>query len=263
MPAATPRLRAAILGALGTVAVLTLSACGGAGETGSAGTAGAGAVGAKTGAKTDPFGDLSGPEIAKKALAANLAATSMTVYSDSRDGADHTVQTMAMNRDGDCAGTQTINDEGTLTLTTVGSTTYQKLDEKSVREQYKDQSTTDADNAVSVLADKWTKDTPAEAKENADVCDLHALLTSLQGVGSVSTKGALTTVGGQQAITLTENDSDGTAILYVATKGEPYLLKYVEKTKTPTTTSFSGFNEAVPAHVPAAKDMVDESKLAD
>ncbi|QIQ04464.1 hypothetical protein [Streptomyces liangshanensis] len=253
----THSLRRSALGAVCAVAVLTLSACGILdGDT-------SGGKDKPTEDKSAPFAGLSGPEIAKKAVAANLAASSMTVHSDSRADGDHTVFTVAMSRQGDCTGTQTINDGGVLTLTRVGGDSYQMLDEELVRADNKGQPKEEVDNAVKVLADLWTKDSPEEAKQNADFCDLHSLLSSFQGAGSLAQKGPVTTVDGVPAITLTESDTEGTYTMYVATQGKPYLLKYVEKTKKdPGTTAFSDFDKPVPAKAPAKKDMVDVSLLA-
>jgi hypothetical protein len=250
------RIRRGVLGALCAAAVLSLPACSVLNSSDGAESGGTAAE------KSGPFAGLSGPEIAKKAIAANLGASSMTVTSDAEEAGVHTASDVAMNQKGDCTGTQT-TDEGTLTLTMIDSVFYQKLDEKSVRSQNKGESASDTDNAVKVLANLWTKegsDTP-EAKDNADFCDLHALLTSLQGAGALARKGAVTTVNGQEAITLTEKDSKGTYTMYVATTGDPYLLKYVVKDAKPSTLGFSDFNKPVPAKVPADKDMVDTSQL--
>src|SRR5207302_7011194 len=79
--------------------------------------------------------------------------------------------------------------------------------------------------AAQLFQGKWLK-APASAGEFASITsltDLRKLLdTTLTSHGKL-TKGATTTVNGQQAITVTDSEKGG--VLYVATNGKPFPVQ--------------------------------------
>ncbi len=214
--------------------------------------------------KPEPFADLSGPEIVEKAVKATKTATSLRMKGNIEDADGPMTMDMALNTKDECAGKMSVNQEGSLDLIKTGETVYIKFDEKFLRSQSKGEPKAETDAAVAMLANRWmkTKTSEPDAKEFVGVCDLNALLKEFDDVNSVARKGAVTTVDGQEAITLTETDGDATHTLYVATQGEPYLLKIVSTGgDEPGTMSFTDFNKPVPAEAPADKDVVDLAKL--
>ena len=211
-----------------------------------------------------PFADLSGQEIVDKAVKATTGATSLTVKGDVPDGKDTIKLDMALDRRGECAGSMSMNGQGTVDLVKTGRTVYMKYDEAFLRAQGKGEPASETDAVVEMLADRWAKTsaTSSDAKDLASFCDLDSLLADFKDVHSAARKGAETTVDGVPAFTLTENDGKDRYTIYVATQGKPYLLK-IENTsaKTPEVIAFSDYDQPVPAQAPKDKDIVDLDKL--
>ncbi|SCG00227.1 MULTISPECIES: hypothetical protein [unclassified Streptomyces] len=260
-----PRIRRGALAALCTVAILTLPACGATGSDGKDGGKDAkdpdksSSSKSNSGEKPEPFADLSGPEIAEKSFATVRAASSLTLKADVKEGTGTVVTDMALDKKGDCAGTMSMNGEGTATVSKVGATVYMKFDEEMLRAQGEGQPKEETDAVVKMLADRWVKtDAKApDAKDFVGFCALDELLAEFEDGDSIARKGPLTTVDGQQAITLNETDGASDYTMYVATEGKPYLLKIVVKGKDAGTMAFTDFDKPVPAEVPADKDIVD------
>ncbi|MEU3184337.1 hypothetical protein ABZ707_09000 [Streptomyces sp. NPDC006923] len=257
---ASPRVRRGVLGALCAVAALTLPACGPLGQD-------AKDPGKPAGSRTDkkpaPFADLSGPEIADKAVKATRGASSLTLKADLRDPEEgHIVFDMALSTKGDCTGTLSMNDEGTVIITKVAKTVYMKYDEEFLRAQGKGEPKADTDAVVKMLANRWVKTdaSSADAKDFTGFCDLDQLLSDYEG-GSLARKGPLSTVNGRPAMSLKEVDAKDTYTIHVATEGEPYLLKIVSTGSDPATMVFSDYNKPVPAKAPTDKDILDLDKL--
>ncbi len=94
------------------------------------------------------------------------------------------------------------------------------------------------------------------------MCDKQALLAAMDSDKSERDgmrRGATTEVDGKDALTLTKQQADGEKLtLYVATEGEPYILKAVsEGGKQPGETLFSDYNEKVEVEQPPAGEVVD------
>ncbi|QXE36492.1 hypothetical protein KQY30_21915 [Streptomyces sp. GMY02] len=266
-----PRFRRGAFAVVCAATVLALAACGPSDAKGSGGsntdsgtgTGSGSGSGQNTAKKAEPFADLSGPEIADKSFAAVRAASSLTLKADTKDAGDHVVTDMALSKKGDCAGTMSLNDEGTVTLSKLGATVYMKYDEELLRAQGKGSPKSETDAVVDMLADRWVKtDTKdPDAKDLVGFCDLDELLSGFEEGDTVARKGPLTTVNGRQAITLTETDGTSDYTVYVATEGEPYLLKVVTTGEDPGTLIFTDYDKPVPAEVPADKDIVDLDSL--
>ncbi|MEV2251168.1 hypothetical protein AB0I94_11395 [Streptomyces sp. NPDC050147] len=211
-----------------------------------------------------PFPGLSGPDIVDKAVKATTGASSLTVKGSVPDEAGDIELDMAFDTKGQCAGTMGMGGEGSLDLITTARTVYMKYDEKFLRAQGKGEPAADTQAAVDTLADRWVKTsaTDADAKDIASFCDLDVLLAPFKDVNSAARRGKTTTLDGTPALTLTESDGKDRYTLYVATEGEPYLLKVVNETaKTPDSLAFGDFDKPVDAKPPAG-DVVDIDKLA-
>ncbi|MFF3752936.1 hypothetical protein ACFYYH_21125 [Streptomyces sp. NPDC002018] len=262
-----PRIRRGALAALCTVAVLALPACGPTGSDGKdpGSTSGGSASGKsdRPSGKPQPFADLSGPEIVDKSFAATRGASSLRLKADTKEGKETVVFDMALNTKGDCAGTMSMNGEGSATVSKLGPTVYMRFDEAMLRAQGKGQPKGETDAVVKMLAGRWVKTdaTAPDAKDFVGFCDLDQLVAEFEDGDTVARKGPLTTVDGQQAITLTESDSESDYTMYVATEGKPYLLKVVSRGKDTGTMIFTDYNKPVPAEAPADKDIVDLDEL--
>lgn len=211
-----------------------------------------------------PFAGLTGGEIADKAVKATSGADSLRMKGEIQDeSAGGTVRMdMAMNRKGECAGTMSMGGEGQAELIKVGDTLYMKYDEAFLRAQSKDSSEEEADMVVDMLAGKWTKTsaTSADSQDMASFCDLDTVLADFEDVNSDATRGKTAEVDGTPAIVLNEKDGKDSYTLYVATKGEPYLLRVVSKSaKEPGDLVFTDFDKPVPAKAPGGK-VIDMDK---
>ncbi|MEU9981996.1 hypothetical protein [Streptomyces sp. NPDC050856] len=244
------RFQRPALAALCTAAVLGLTACGPFGGDAT---------------ETGPFAGLSGAQIANKAVKATKSASSLTFDADLQMPEGRVKAFMAVDTKGQCAGTLSVGSTGTVELIRTGGDAYMRFDEALLREQSKGSSAEETSAVLKTLKGRWTKAdaTDPEAKEGMEMCDLDQVLGELRTGINTAKRGEVTTVGGRKALTLTEKDGAATYKIYVATEGEPYLLKVEQKGgKEPGTISFSAYNKPVPAKKPAAKDIVDLDKLA-
>ncbi|MET9380006.1 hypothetical protein ABZY09_02700 [Streptomyces sp. NPDC002928] len=206
----------------------------------------------------DPFAGLTGGEIADRALKATTGASSLRMKGDiADDESDGTIRIdMALNKQSECAGTMSMGGQGNADLIKTGDTVYMKYDEAFLRAQSEGESKSDTDAAVALLAGKWTKMAAKgqDAKDIAGFCDLDSVLGGAEDVNSDATRGQTTTVDGTPAIVLHEKDGKDRYTLYVATEGEPYLLRIDSTTaKDPGTLTFSDYDKPVPAQKPTGE----------
>ncbi|QGV80227.1 hypothetical protein [Streptomyces ficellus] len=253
MSATTRRaLKVSLVAALCTSAALGLSACG------PTGTAGAKAE------EKGPFPGLSGQQIANKAIKATKSATSLTLDADLTTEDGRTKTFLALDTKGQCAGTVTLGATGTMEILRTGGLAYLRFDEAFLRDQNEGSSPEETEAVLTMLKGRWVKtdiDDP-EAKDSLGMCELNTLLSEFETGRNAAERGEETTVNGKKALTLTEKDGATTYKIYVATEGEPYLLKVdVKGGDEPGTMSFLDYGKPVPAKKPAEKDIVDLDAL--
>ncbi|NNN37079.1 hypothetical protein HLK59_43400 [Streptomyces sp. S3(2020)] len=210
------------------------------------------------GTAKEPFAGLTGGEIADRAVEATTGASSLRMKGDvPDDGSGGTIEIdMALNKQGECAGTMSVGGQGKADLIKVGDTVYMKYDEAFLRAQSKGEKKSDVDAAVALLAGKWTKMSAKgeDAKDIAGFCDLDTVLGDADDVDSDALRGKTTTVDGTPAIVLQERDGKERYTLYVATEGKPYLLRVDSASASdPGTLTFSEYDEPVPARKPAGE----------
>ncbi|MFC8505832.1 hypothetical protein ACFU3J_10870 [Streptomyces sp. NPDC057411] len=232
---------------------------------------GATACGPFSGDKADaakpagPFGDLTGPQIANKAIGATKSADSLTldVALKTTDGPIKAY--LKTDVRGRCAGTMTVGATGTAELVKPDDkSVYLRFDEAFLKEQAKGESAEVQAAVLKELKGRWMKTDAKDpdAKDSLELCDLKSLLGQFQQGANLAVKGKETTVGGKKALMLTQAFDDEKTTLYVATEGKPYLLKIVTAGgKEPGTISFSDYDKPVEAKAPPAKDVVDEKQL--
>lgn len=262
-------MRRTALAALCLTAVATMAVTGCQGDDKSEGKAkdkpGAGQSD-KAGSSSKPkeaFAGLTGGEIVDRAVKATSGADSFRIKGDIPDeeSGGTISMDMALNRKGDCAGHLSMDGEGRADLIKNGDTVYMKYDEAFLRGQSEGESKAEADAAVAMLAGKWTKMSAkgADAEDLAGFCDLNTILGDATDGESDATRGKTTTVDGTPAITLYEKDGNEKAgkesfTIYVATEGEPYVLKLVSTTPSdPGSLSFSDYDKPVPTDKPTGE----------
>ncbi len=113
--------------------------------------------------------------------------------------------------------------------------------------------------AVQLLAGKWLKAsaTTGEFASFGSLADMRKLIdTTLTGHGAL-TKGAISTVNGQQAIAITDTTKHGT--LYVASTGKPYPIQISKDGAEAGKISFDRWNQ--PVTISAPTNSIDLSEL--
>ncbi|MFF9901175.1 hypothetical protein [Streptomyces longispororuber] len=248
-------------------AAVTLTACGDGGDdSGNKGGKKAGPKASAT-AKKEPFADLSGPQIIDRALKATTGASSLRMKgSMASDGGPGSID-LALDTKGQCVGSIGTQGEGSIDLIGKGDTVYMRYDAAFLRSEMKGEPKAEVDGAIEMMADRWAKTTTkgSEKKEFAEFCDLKTVLADFEDTGSVARKGKPATVDGVPALTLHETDGKDRATLYVATEGEPYLLKTVNEPgtgKKPDTLVLTDFDKPVKA-TPPQGDVLDLDELQD
>ncbi|MFB6618579.1 hypothetical protein ACFCV9_30900 [Streptomyces sp. NPDC056367] len=211
-------------------------------------------------ADSGPFPGKTGSQVANDSVTALRGTQSLTVSGNVWDAGKQMQLNMAVSKSGDCKGTISSQD-GSFELIRNAQFVYIKADEPFYRAQMKDLPKEQADAAVKQLAGHWLKSKASDedSKELSALCDLDELLKEFDNSQGAQ-KGKVTTLGGQEALTITTKTTDGTETLLVATKGEPYLLKASNTGKEPSDVSFRGFNEPVKADAPTGKDVIDADK---
>ncbi|NBM20995.1 hypothetical protein [Streptomyces sp. GC420] len=259
-------IRRGALATLCTVAVLGLSACTelsigtGAKKTGGPSASRAAGDDTASPAAEEPFADLSGPEVVNRAITATKGASSLSLDLDLASADGPMKARFDTSRAGQCKGGMNMGGSGTVDVIKTNQDVYMRYDETFLREQAAGDSTEETDAVVDMLAGRWVRtdaDEP-DAQEALEVCDLDKLLAGFEEGDNLARKGEVTEIRGREALTLTETDGAETYTVYVATEGEPYILKIVQEGgEEPGTIEFSQFNDPVRAEPPADEDIVD------
>ncbi|WP_411082568.1 hypothetical protein [Streptomyces sp. cmx-18-6] len=211
-------------------------------------------------AESGPFADLSGAEVANKALTATKKAKSLRVSLDMTTEDGPVKADFSSNTSGECTGTLSMGAGGSVDIIKTGDVVYTKLDEALLRQEAKGEPKEEVDAVVKMLAGRWmeSKASEPDTKDMIEFCDVKGLLKDLEANDSEASKAGETKIGGKAALRLTEKDGKETHTLVVAAEGDPYILRLASKGgKEPMTMDLSEFNEPVSAKKPAAKDIVD------
>ncbi|SBT94770.1 hypothetical protein GA0115233_11024 [Streptomyces sp. DI166] len=212
----------------------------------------------QSGTSKEPFAGLTGGEIAERAVDATYEADSFRMTGDIPDeeSGGTIALDMALDRKGNCAGNLSIGGEGRADLIKSGDTIYMKYDEDFLRAQSEGEPKDETDAVVDMLAGKWTKMSAKgpDAEEFTDFCDISTVLGDAEDTRSDATRGKTTDVDGTPAITLHEKGGKENYTLYVATEGEPYVLKLVSDTPSDKgSLTFSDYDKPVPSDKPSGE----------
>ncbi|MEK8142568.1 hypothetical protein NKH18_10270 [Streptomyces sp. M10(2022)] len=144
---------------------------------------------------------------------------------------------------------------GTLEQIRIGKTDYVRPDKDYLE-------TWSGNDLGTARRDTWAKVPVARSKPGDG---LSQCTWPFESFGTV-TKGKATRISGREALGLKVTDpadKEGKYTFYVATEGEPHLLKAVyQGGKQVTTTSFSDFDEPLAIRPPAAATVLDMSDVA-
>jgi hypothetical protein len=254
--------------AVTTVAVMCLAlggvaACGS--DDGGGTAAGPGQkVGGAAQSKSNGVEKLTADQIIDKAKTALQAAPSVRLVADS----DSTKMNLAVNKDGDCAGTVSPDGTGSANIIKQGDDVYMKANDAF----WKTVSPSEADTIETVIGDRYVKASASDPDFGfgAETCDLSDLSGELSHgtkgeTDDKMTKGAVTTVEGVRVIELTGKDEDGSdEQIYVSTVGPAYPIKFAgTEDGKPVSLTFKDYGKPVTTAVPSADDVLDASKLKD
>lgn len=234
---------------LGAV-TLGASVLAGCGEDGGGGSAGSDEKGAFAGKSAD--------EIAAAAVKATRDAESVHITAAGQQQGQQMKLDFSVDNKDNCTGTLA-GPEAEADVLQVGDAVYLRGEKEFWENILKAQGAA-SDKAVDKLAGKWVKSDPDEAGTEG-MCDKQAVVAALDSDKSEREgmkKGEETDVNGESALTLTKKADNGEEFtLYVATEGEPYILKAVSKGgKNPSETTLTDYNKKVDAEEPPADEVV-------
>jgi hypothetical protein len=202
-----PILRTVFVAGLAAV----LGACGGGGSTVSGQPAASGGAATTSAAAKAALDGLTADQIAKKAIARLSTTSSVRITGAVSDSGDKITldETEVIGKG--CDGSFGLGTKGSFKIRIIGAATWMNPD----RTFWKAQGLTDA-AALTALSGKWIKLSPkSDLSALAKLCTMSALLgDKLTTTGDMGlTKGATTTIGGRQALTL--KDTGSSDALYV------------------------------------------------
>ncbi|MFI7350873.1 hypothetical protein ACIBSR_32035 [Streptomyces sp. NPDC049936] len=216
--------------------------------------------GGGSGDGSKPFEGQSADSVAAKAVEATREAKSMHVKGDTRQEGGSTVTIdVSVDRAKNCEGTIGAGDtEAEVRYT--GSTLYLRGDRQYWENALKQQPD-EAREMVPKLSDKWVR-MPGNDATTAGVCDKQGFVAAMDQDKSQRQgmrRGETSEVNGEEALKLTkEGDGGETLAMYVATEGEPYILRTTtEGGENPGSVTFSDYGEPVAPEQPPAGETVD------
>ncbi|WP_405661153.1 hypothetical protein OG379_09515 [Streptomyces sp. NBC_01166] len=185
--------------------------------------------------------------------------SSLTIEITNEVGDDTVTWQMTTDLKNRCQVKNTFSRSGTLEQIRIGETDYVRPDKAYLE-------TWSGNDLGTARPGKWAKVPVAESKPGGG---LSQCTRPFESFGTV-TKGESTRIDGRKALGLKvtdPSDKGGKYTFYVATEGEPHLLKAVYKGgeggKQLTTTSFSHFDEPLDIRPPASAQVLDMSESKD
>jgi hypothetical protein len=253
-----------------TTAAVVLTGCGGKKDAASspasapADTATA-TTPAKAKAAAGPLDGLTAQQISGRTVADMNALTSVHVVGQEMDGDTPAHVDVTVATSGKCLATV---GEGGGDMKVISTTeyTYMKGDSTFWKAQGKD-----GVALGTALHGRWLKK-PGKAASDPDLkefCDLKTFMAGFTADdGAPLTKGTAVKLGGQRVIPLTQHDSDGDLVVYVADTAKPYAVKLTEPgakgpgTDGSGTITFSAFDKPLHVYAPPQGQTVTESALS-
>lgn len=214
---------------------------------------------------TDRFAGLTADQIADKALDTTKAVDSIKAKGTDASDKEPMAFDLAISERGNCDGTIT-SAGATAALRKVAPTMYMKGDKQFWQQMGKDEASSPKEAAAvaELLQGRWVKVSAADAKEEGmdALCDADLLLEPADSAKVGLTRGPDTTLDGAKAAVLTKKTGGEETTFYVATEGEPYLLKFTSTGgKEPQSVQFSAFNTPITITAPPADQIIDPAKL--
>ncbi|MEU5658305.1 hypothetical protein ABZ802_22190 [Streptomyces sp. NPDC047737] len=176
--------------------------------------------------------------------------SSLTIEISNTVGDDRVTWRMTTDLKSRCQVRNTFSRSGTLEQIRIGETDYVRPD-KAYLEAWSGNDLGDAEPGV------WAKVSVSRSQPGDGLSQCTRPFESF----GTATKGEATRIEGREALGLNVTDpadKEGKYSFYVATEGEPHLLKAVYRSgKQVTTTSFSDFDEPLDIRPPASADVLE------
>lgn len=234
--------------AAASVTCLAVTACGSSGGGGAASPSPASTA-------ADPLAGLTGDQIVAKAVADLKAVPSFTMTGTVTDSSGTYSVNLSFKKSAGCEGTVAQPGKGSFAMVVIGTTAWVKPDNAF----WKANAGGQADAAIALLAGRYLKGSTSNANVAAltKLCDVNSLASSLTEATDV-TKGAVTSIGAQRVMPLTDKAKGGT--LYVTDSAAPRIVELVNS--RPGSKGKLTFNyRPVTLTPPPPSQTVDGSKL--
>jgi hypothetical protein len=206
--------------------------------------------------------DLPAKEIAEKAIEASRNADSFRINAKGvSDVGDYRID-VSVGKQGDCRGTDETDDRSAQFIK-IGDTTYIRGNEAfwSNYALWWDSDEQSEQRMAETMQDRWLKaPAGADALGLAEWCDVDYWHEGVKTGGLEKTGTA--EVDGQAAITLTNEQTGVTDRYYVATEGQPYVLKATSSGGDwPFESTVKDYNKPIDVKAPPADDVIDLNRL--
>ena len=252
-------VRMAVVAAAG-LSCLTVAACGAStnsNNSGATGTSTASSASTAAGASSmaDPLANLSGTEVATKAIANTRAASSVKMTGTLTESGVTYDLNLGIKQGHRCSGTIGERGKGSFKLIVIGKTVYFNPDDLF----WKTFAGPAASAAIALVNGRYIQSSTSKSElaSFASMCDISQLLGP--ATATKVTKGPVTTLGGTRVLRLT--DSEGAA-MYVTDTSEPVVVE-LTKTNGGAGTGKVDFAVGAPVTVtaPPTSQVIDGSKI--
>jgi hypothetical protein len=205
-------------------------------------------------ASPDPLAGLTAGQIDERAIADLNAATSVR-YAGTVTGLGRTVTVaMTLVRGQGCQGSMNWHGKGSLQVVHNGKSVWLLPNDL----YYKSKGINSS--VLSLISGKWLRlRKTSYLSDVSSFCSLSTVVSELSGQYAKMTKGTVTTVGGQRAVTIHQTGQSGT--VYISDTAKPEILKIdAAKQSTAGILTFTDYGAPATITSPPASNTLDGSK---
>ncbi|MCC9306978.1 hypothetical protein LN042_07630 [Kitasatospora sp. RB6PN24] len=204
---------------------------------------------------------LSASQVLDQAKAAMGSLSSMHAKGYVTTDSDKITLDLSAGKNKDCTGTVSSASDGSMQIIHTSAGTWMKPDATFLQNIASHENSKAGAAAVQLFQGRWLtggQDDP-DLQSMAAMCDLMANMADDDSKQTGATKGSATTVNGTPALTVQVSDDSGPSTVYVATQGQPYLLRMENKGSDGGSVDFSDFNKPLNIQAPPADQVIDFS----
>ncbi|TQF03363.1 hypothetical protein E6W39_15415 [Kitasatospora acidiphila] len=251
----------------------TVTACGGA-KGGSSGQAAApvsatasssvSASASATASGLDPY-HLSARQILHASGKVMSGLSSMHVSGTATSDGQQVTLDLSADKAKDCTGKVTVSGTGAMDVLHNSAGTWVRPDAAVWQSMAKQAGVPDSGPAVAELfKGRWLTggDADPDLQETVGMCGLISdMADSFSKDGTNAIVGDPTTIKGTPVISLLVSDGGSRSTLYIATQGQPYLLRVESNDSDPGTMDLGDFNKPLDVQAPPADQVIDYSQF--